>query len=190
MIPADAVALGMRLPSVANLREHWAAKARRTGHHRRASFALTRSATSEAERSALVAAGCVVTLTRQAPRALDNDNLAAAFKAVRDGVAAALGIDDRDPRVRWAYAQERGPAAVRIRLEPASAARQPPAGELSLPSGHPRASAEPGASKGRKRPTAPGVIGDPCEGVTRDPAREKAGRRNACQDGEDTHGRS
>jgi len=121
VIPADAVALGMRLPSVANLREHWAAKARRTGHHRRAGFALARSATSEAERAALLASGCVVTLTRQAPRALDDDNLASAFKAVRDGVAAALGVDDRDPRVRWAYEQARGPAAVRIRLAVAAA---------------------------------------------------------------------
>lgn len=122
VIPADAVALGMRLPSVANLREHWAAKARRTGHHRRAGFALARSATSEAERAALLAAGCVVTLTRQAPRALDDDNLASAFKAIRDGVAAALGVDDRDPRVRWAYEQARGPAAVRVRLEPVAIA--------------------------------------------------------------------
>jgi hypothetical protein len=41
-------------------------------------------------------------------RALDDDNLAAGFKSVRDGIADALGIDDRDPRVTWAYAQQRG----------------------------------------------------------------------------------
>lgn len=60
-----------------------------------------------------------VTLTRIAPRELDDDNLAYAFKAVRDGVADALGLkNDRDPRVSWSYSQERGKAAVRITLEP------------------------------------------------------------------------
>ena len=49
-----------------------------------------------------------VTITRVAPRALDDDNLASSQKHVRDGIADALGIDDRDPRVSWRYAQRRG----------------------------------------------------------------------------------
>lgn len=118
MIPADVVALGMPLPSAANLREHKFARARRVKRQRAAGYALTMSATTREERAALLAAGVVVTLTRQSPRALDDDNLASAFKAVRDGVADALGIDDRDPRVRWRPVQVRGPVAVRIRLEP------------------------------------------------------------------------
>lgn len=48
-----------------------------------------------------------VTLTRIAPRALDDDNLAYAFKGVRDSIAKCLGVDDRDPRVSWDYAQSR-----------------------------------------------------------------------------------
>jgi hypothetical protein len=61
-----------------------------------------------------------VTLTRVAPRQLDaEDNLTAALKAVRDEVAAQLGVDDRDARVTWRYGQERGGArehAVRIEV--------------------------------------------------------------------------
>ncbi len=49
----------------------------------------------------------VVTLTRIAPHELDDDNLAFAFKAMRDGVADALGVRDRDPRVSWRYAQRK-----------------------------------------------------------------------------------
>lgn len=58
-----------------------------------------------------------VTITRIAPRKLDDDNLAASAKSVRDGIADALGCKDNDPRVTWTYAQERGAAkayAVRI----------------------------------------------------------------------------
>lgn len=62
-----------------------------------------------------------VTLTRIAPRALDGDNLQNAFKAIRDGIADRLGVDDRDSRVTWQYGQERGQPrqyAVRIKIEP------------------------------------------------------------------------
>jgi len=53
-----------------------------------------------------IAHDCVVVrLERVAPRALDDDNLRGALKAVRDAVAEALGIDDADPRVRWQYGQ-------------------------------------------------------------------------------------
>ncbi len=59
-------------------------------------------------RSCLVALPAVVTLTRLAPSSgLDDDNLRGALKSVRDGVADALGLDDRDPRVSWRYEQRR-----------------------------------------------------------------------------------
>jgi hypothetical protein len=69
---------------------------------------------------------CTVTLTRIAVRTLDDDNVATAFKRCRDGVAKALGVDDRHREiVRYEYAQEtvkakRGmpsPKLVRIRIE-------------------------------------------------------------------------
>lgn len=46
----------------------------------------------------------VVTLTRLGGKKLDPDNLANCFKAVQDGVAAWLGVDDGDEtKVRWKY---------------------------------------------------------------------------------------
>lgn len=62
-----------------------------------------------------------VTIVRIAPRALDDDNLAYAAKAIRDGIADALGVRDNDLRVSWRY-EQRKPAkgckpAVEIRVE-------------------------------------------------------------------------
>jgi hypothetical protein len=62
----------------------------------------------------------VVTLTRVASRALDDDNWVGAAKAVRDGVADWLHVNDNDPRVTWRYDQRKGAQgeyAVEIRLE-------------------------------------------------------------------------
>lgn len=65
----------------------------------------------------------VVRLTRISPGRLDDDNLRAAIKGIRDQIAREMGVDDRDPLVRWDYdspGQERGPrgySAVRIEIE-------------------------------------------------------------------------
>ncbi len=62
-----------------------------------------------------------VRITRIAPRRFDDDNMARAAKAIRDGVADWLDIDDGDSRVTWLYAQERGEPkqhAVRIEVFP------------------------------------------------------------------------
>lgn len=63
----------------------------------------------------------VITLTRLAPGRLDHeDNLTAGFKAVRDGIADALGVNDRHPTLRWFYAQEltgRGVYGCRVLFE-------------------------------------------------------------------------
>lgn len=65
-----------------------------------------------------------VTLHRWVPNErwmADSDNLSTLFKPVRDGVADALGIDDKDKtiggRVAWAYSQERDPWGIRITIE-------------------------------------------------------------------------
>lgn len=94
------VTLPLRLVSEPNARVHWATKAKRVKAQR------------TAVRMCLGAhvwgrVPCRVLLTRIGPNALDGDNLAGACKAVRDAVAAALGVDDRDPRVAWEYAQRR-----------------------------------------------------------------------------------
>lgn len=59
-----------------------------------------------------------VRLVRLAPGLLDDDNLRGALKAVRDAVAAWIGIDDRNPIASWAYDQTRAPQHVyRVRIE-------------------------------------------------------------------------
>lgn len=104
------VEIPMALPSVANLREHWATKAKRVKAQRNA----VRLAMTWRRRVPLPV---VVTLTRIGLRRLDSDNLQGAFKAVRDQVAAQLEVDDADPRVTWCYQQEKGRSGVRIELE-------------------------------------------------------------------------
>lgn len=56
---------------------------------------------------------CRVTLTRNAPRMLDGDNLQGSFKSIRDIVADLIipdqgaGKADNDPRIQWEYTQEK-----------------------------------------------------------------------------------
>lgn len=114
------VRIPMALPSVANLREHWSKRARRTKQHRLAArLFLTAHLRVSGER---VCPPCVVTFTRIAPRKLDDDNLASACKGTRDGIADALGIDDGDERVTWRYGQRKGKAkeyAIDVQIVPA-----------------------------------------------------------------------
>lgn len=99
------VDLPLRIVSEANAREHWQPKARRAREHRAAARALL-------QRYARPVHGGQITigLVRIAPRKLDDDNLAGGFKAVRDGVADWLGIDDGSDRLRWTYGQRKGRA--------------------------------------------------------------------------------
>lgn len=104
------VELPLRIQSVANLREHWTQRAKRTKAHRNAAMAVPK-----------VEIPCVVTLTRMGPRKLDSDNLVGGFKALRDGIADRLGVDDADPRVKWVYCQEVSKFySARITIEPIS----------------------------------------------------------------------
>jgi hypothetical protein len=95
---------GLEIPSTANLREHHHAKARRAAALRQSALEISWQTIERAKQSLPI----VVHLVRVAPRPLDDDNLSHAFKAFRDGIAERLGIDDRDPRVRYTYGQERG----------------------------------------------------------------------------------
>ena len=101
-----------------NTREHWAVRKRRAAEHRSvAKMALTGPLREEPHPLPLQ-----VTLTRYAPRPLDGDNLQASLKHVRDGVADALGVDDRTALVEWVYRQQRGAPreyGVAVTIEPA-----------------------------------------------------------------------
>lgn len=105
--------LPLHLKSCANMSEHWAAKGRRVKEQR--AYAMIAAKAFGAGR---MDPPWHVTITRVAPRPLDSDNMQAAAKATRDGIADALGLrDDSDPRISWAYRQERGkPSAVRVEI--------------------------------------------------------------------------
>lgn len=121
VVAADAPAVVVTLPamvtSVANGRAvRWQVMREAKAHRQ-----LARLRVGAALRTvrAITAADLVaVRLTRIAPKALDTDNLAGGFKAIRDGIADALGIDDGAERLRFSYAQERGaPKLYAARVE-------------------------------------------------------------------------
>ena len=106
----------IRIQSEANLRHHWATRARRVSGQRDATrwnlFAVARNARPEPP--------LTITITRIAPRELDSDNLAGGCKAVRDGIADWLCVDDGDKRLTWRYEQRTGKPreyACEIRIE-------------------------------------------------------------------------
>ncbi len=105
------VLLPVRTWSELNLRTHWRQRARRVAEQREDARILVRAGLTGSPFRARVRPrdqALTVRLTRIAPRQLDSDNLAGALKAIRDGVADALGMDDGDSRFEWLYAQRRG----------------------------------------------------------------------------------
>lgn len=101
----------IRTYSEQNCRDHWAKKARRAKSQRADAHLLFKACPLPA----------AITFTRLAPRALDDDNLVGAFKALRDGIADRLGVKDDDPRISWSYAQVTNPKdpsyAVQVTVE-------------------------------------------------------------------------
>lgn len=98
----------LHIPSAANLRQNRWEKAAQNKSLRGAGFMMARIMG--------IKIPCAVTMTRIAPRLLDDDNLQFAFKAFRDGIADALKTHDRNPRITWHYQQEIGPRPM-VRLE-------------------------------------------------------------------------
>ena len=118
--------LPLRIVSESNSREHWAKKAAR---HK-----LQQKVVRSQVDCKGISLPCSITLTRLAPRSLDDDNLQMAFKWVRDELSdlilpdavpvyidkkgklkALKGRADNDPRIAWHYAQEKSKAyAIRI----------------------------------------------------------------------------
>ena len=97
------VTLPLRIISEANQRGHWSKSASRKALHRNTARCILQSHARPHKDGPIT-----ITLTRIAPRVLDDDNLASGFKAVRDGVADWLGIDDGSKRLTWVYAQRKG----------------------------------------------------------------------------------
>lgn len=112
------VLLPIRIISEANMRSHWRMKARRVRFHRSTAYVMMRKVMPAS--GAFGAFPVTITLTRIAPRVLDDDNLQSGFKAARDGVADWLGLDDGDKRITWLYGQRKGKPgeyAAEVRVE-------------------------------------------------------------------------
>lgn len=112
--PELTIIVPLRTRSEMNLREHWSKRSRRMANHRAVAYLRLSAALMS-----VLPVPAIVTMVRIAPRQLDDDNLRGALKGVRDGVADAFGLDDRDPRIRWRYEQRRGNKmeyAVEIRI--------------------------------------------------------------------------
>lgn len=105
--------IAMRTKNELNMHEHWRNRANRARDQK----CLVKF---ELGKTGVCALPVLVKLTRIAPsRGLDpHDGLPASLKFVADAVAEMYGIDDRDPRLSFAYAQERGEYAVRVVIRP------------------------------------------------------------------------
>lgn len=93
----------IKICSEANQREYWRVRAKRRKGQRSMTGLLWRSNRELRQ----VTLPCEITFTRFGVRNLDDDNLASAFKAVRDEIAACLKTDDGRPDIVWRYRQER-----------------------------------------------------------------------------------
>mgnify|MGYP003130290174 CR=1 FL=1 len=93
--------------SLNNSREHWAAKSKRAKNER--NLARFVFAKHEPPKPMPSDSGKVifVKMTRVSPRKLDCDNLTGALKAIRDGIADWLMIDDGLSCVSWEYGQKK-----------------------------------------------------------------------------------
>ena len=112
--------LPLRTVSLTNQRTHWAVKARRARAERITVATLWTGRTLKAGEIA------GIWLCRVAPRRLDDDNLRAALKSIRDRVAEELGVDDGSERLIWMYEQRRGKPkeyAVLVEVRYSDAAR-------------------------------------------------------------------
>jgi len=90
--------------SEANRREHWVVRYKRAKSHREATYWHLYAAFGKRK----LPTPLTIHLKRIGPSLIkDGDNLQSGLKAVRDGVADWLGIDDGNPGLRWEYLQEK-----------------------------------------------------------------------------------
>lgn len=100
-----------------NVREHWRKRYERARDQRW----LTRITADAACHKSQVWLPVAITMTRVGGKHMDDDNLRSATKAVRDGLADWLGINDGGNDVRWGYSEEPGgrtSSGVRVTVEP------------------------------------------------------------------------
>lgn len=108
---------GLKIRSEANLREHWAVKRRRVKEQQDATHVALCSLGRGVRKVLRDAPGLAVRFVRIGGRKMDSDNLTGGFKAVRDALAAWVGVDDGSDWWDWLRpAQESGECGIRIEL--------------------------------------------------------------------------
>lgn len=114
--PLGRLQFPMRTERGQNAREHWRDRHRRVADEKLATSWSLFGAFGHVNPWPLP---LVVTLTRGAPsNGLDDDNLCASLKTVRDAVASWLDVDDKHRDVvRYRYAQERAKREWFVRIE-------------------------------------------------------------------------
>jgi len=103
--------LACRVVSEANRRDHWTIQRRRAELQANALHAAIAGAGLTDHTPPLPV---VVTFTRTGRQQLDDDNLARAFKSLRDRLAEWIGVDDADPLVSWRSDQHTGEPGVTV----------------------------------------------------------------------------
>ena len=99
--PSAPLVVPLRLVTESNAKEHWTSRSARAKKQRHAvAWAWTLARWPRKQKPA------AVKLTRRAARRLDPDNLVSSMKHVIDEIADLCGFNDRDPHVRWGFAQE------------------------------------------------------------------------------------
>lgn len=83
-------------------------RARRGQQRRVRSLGQTAGLTMALKKHLAKHGALVVRIVRVAPNRLDGDNLEAACKRLRDGLAKCVGVDDRHPTVEYVADDERG----------------------------------------------------------------------------------
>jgi len=101
-----------------NARPHYHAKARATKAARHAAWALTLAAGARVDQDRPISRPIALTVTFCAPdkRHRDRDNAIAACKAYMDGLADALGVNDRrfEPTYKWGEVRKGGAVEVTL----------------------------------------------------------------------------
>lgn len=97
--------------STANLREHWRAKSKRVIIERDGAFYATKQA------GAPMGFAGTITFTRYGWQPMDDDNLRSACKALRDGIAKAIGVDDGSKTLEWRYEHIHGRPTMVVSME-------------------------------------------------------------------------
>lgn len=110
--------LPAEVKSEANQRGHWVKHHGRKRDHRGMAMVLCRRDIPAIWREGNTSLKIVLTRIKgPRQRDFDGDNLQSAFKAIRDGIADALGTNDGNKRLAWEYAQKKGEKpGVRIEI--------------------------------------------------------------------------